>query len=103
MTDQKPTQFSGESIIERGKEIVEMGNERRLVVRRESGEPLIDVSLTVAVAAAVVFFFLPVSWIWLLVLAVVGVAMKLRIEVLREVGDGGTIEMKTKNEDAEDV
>lgn len=103
MTEQKSTQLSGDAIIERGKEIVEMGNQRRLVVRRENGEALIDVSLTVAVAAAVVFFFLPISWVWLLIAAGVGVVTKLRIEVLREVGDGGTIEMKTKNEDIEDV
>ncbi|MCB9458107.1 MAG: DUF4342 domain-containing protein [Anaerolineaceae bacterium] len=103
MTEQKPQSLSGETIIERGKEIVEMGNQRRLIIRRENGEPLIDVSLTVAVGAGVVFFFLPISWVWLLVAVVVAVAMKLRIEVLREVGDGGTIEMKHKNDEVEDV
>lgn len=91
---------TGEELLDRGKELVQQGNERRIVIRRENDEPLVDVSLTVAaVAAAVFFLFVPGSMFWAAAMAIGAIALKMRVEVLREIGDGGTIEMKSKNDD----
>ncbi|QPC82779.1 DUF4342 domain-containing protein [Phototrophicus methaneseepsis] len=102
MTQPTKRSTTGEEIIERGKDLVKQGNERRIVIRRENDEPLVDVSLTVAVAVAAVFFlFVPGSFFWAAVLAIGAIATKMRVEVLREIGDGSVIEMKKKNDEDE--
>lgn len=74
--------------VERGKLLVQEGNARRVVVRSGDGSTLFDVSLTVAVVGAgILTFLIPGGIVLMLLAAVVGIAAKVRIDILREIND----------------
>ena len=80
-------------VVQYGRDLVEAGNRRRVIIRRADGTKMLDVTVTVAAAAIVVaLFVLPFSW-WILAIAVfAGIALKLRVEVLREITGGDDID-----------
>jgi Flp pilus assembly pilin Flp len=58
MTDEKPRyeefRVSGDELLAKAKELVHEGNVRRLIIKNESGQAVIEVPLTVGVVAAAV-------------------------------------------------
>ena len=95
----KPNDKSNvDEAIERGKALIEQGNQRRLVIRTAEGQSLLDVSLTVAVIAGVILLLLPSGLFFVLLGVVVAIFTKLQVEVLREITD----DEKTISVDPED-
>lgn len=83
-------------LMEQGREWVEKGNKRHVVLRDANGKQLVSVSLTVAAIiglASVVIF--PLWGVALLVLLAIGARFK--IEVVRELTDDDSV-IKPKNE-----
>mgnify|MGYP006276849775 CR=1 FL=1 len=91
-------------IIEKGKEILEQGNIRRVVIRKEDGDTLFEVSLTVAVIAVLVLLLIgPLGVMITLGGIFYGIVTKVRIEVVRELTDGDTIvELDTGRKNTDD-
>lgn len=73
-------------VVERGKQLIEQGNMRRLVVKTNDGRTIADVPLTIVAVAA---FVTIVTWqIWLPILLVVfGIIARVKVEVVREVNE----------------
>ncbi|HWD38998.1 MAG TPA: DUF4342 domain-containing protein [Fimbriimonas sp.] len=69
---------SGGQLLDELKKIVHEGNVRHIVVKKENGEKVIEIPVTVGVVGA---FFLP---FWAAVAAVVTLAANYTIEVVRE-------------------
>ncbi len=73
---------SGEAVIAKIKEIVHEGNVRRITIKNESGETLIEIPLTLGVVGAVL---LPV---WAAIGAIAALAAHLTIVVEKVEGPG---------------
>lgn len=100
----KPNSSIGQEITERGKNLIEQGNQRRVVIRNQDGNTLVDVTVTTAAVATVLFLiFIPGSMFWSVMLVIAAIFLKLRVEILREVGTGTTVEMKSKRDEEEIV
>jgi hypothetical protein len=89
----KNVESTANQVIEQAKGLIAEGNARRVLVKVSGRtDPLLDVSLTIAVLAVVAFaIFVPGSVFWLIVVAVVAWLAKVRIEILRELGASGDI------------
>ena len=81
MTEQKcrteEFQVSGEKVIEKIKEIIHEGNIRRIIIKNEQGQVLIEIPLTLGVIGVVL---LPV---WAAIGAIAALAAKLTIVIER--------------------
>lgn len=87
MSEQK-TKETVNQLLDQGKDLVEKGNQRHIVVRTANGEKLIDVSFTVAAIVVVVLFFMqPIGWLVAIGASIYGVTKKLKIEVARTLTD----------------
>ena len=74
-------EVAGSELIKRAKELVKEGNVRRLIIRKDTGEILIEVPLTAGVA---VTLFAPT----LVALgAIAGLLTKVKIEIVRKEDD----------------
>jgi len=79
-------------LMEKGRELLEQGNMRRVVIRREDDSTLFEVSLTVAVIVAVLLLVIgPLGVMIALGSIVYGIATKVRVEVVRELTDGDKV------------
>lgn len=91
----KPKRKSEDALNEiagRGKDLLEQSNSRRFVLRTADGSTLIDVSLTVAVVIGlVVLLMVPGGLMLGIVATIVGIAAKLRVEILRELDDNDNV------------
>jgi hypothetical protein len=88
--DNKPkrTEEHVNSITDQIKEVIEQGNMRRVIVRKQDNEQLFEVSLTAAVAvAAAILIFVPGGFFISLLAVIAGIFAKLRVEILRELRD----------------
>ena len=71
-----------QNLAERGKELAEAGKQRHIVLRKQDGSQLFEVSVTVA--AAVAFFALItgfLSWPIILIAAIAAYATKVKVEL----------------------
>lgn len=89
---QKPKNTQND-LMERGKELLHQGNIRRIIIRNAEGRVLLDTSLTVATATVLgLAILLPGSGLFLALIAAVGALYaRLKIEVVRELGDGDSV------------
>lgn len=73
-------------VMERGKQLIEQGNTRRLVVKTNDGRTVGDVPLTIVAVAA---FVTIITWqIWLPILLVIfGIVARVKVEIVREVSE----------------
>ncbi len=83
-------------------EFINEGNVRRIIVRTQEGRVLLDTPVTVGAVAGVLIaatgLLIPVA----IGGALVGVAAKLRVEIVREVREGDVIESKQRVEIADE-
>ncbi|MDZ4669862.1 MAG: DUF4342 domain-containing protein [Phototrophicales bacterium] len=88
-------EVAGNQVMGKVQELIQKGNVRRLIVKSQEGRVLLDTPLTVGVGVGgVVGFF---GGIPLLLLAgAAALLTKVKIEVVREVGEGDIIESKQK-------
>lgn len=83
-------EVTGNQLVERVKELIEEGNVRRLIIRNQEGHTLLEIPLTMgAVAGGVLVFLYPLLGV---VAIGVGLVARIKIEIIREVIDGDTIE-----------
>ncbi len=80
-------EVAGSELVERARQLIEEGNVRRLIIRKPSGEILLEVPLTAGVAVGgVVTVFAPV-------LAALGAMAALlaqvKVEIVRTTGEDG--------------
>jgi hypothetical protein len=81
----------GNQLVERVQELVRQGNARRVIIRGGDGKILLDTPLTVGAGIGGALAFvggLPLAAL----AAIAAVAAKVRVEVVREVGEGDVIE-----------
>ena len=73
-------------VMERGKQLIEQGNTRRLVVKTNDGRTVGDVPLTIVAVAA---FVTIITWqIWLpILLLIFGIVARVKVEIVREVSE----------------
>lgn len=73
-------------VMERGKQLIEQGNTRRLIVKTNEGRTVADVPLTIVAVAA---FVTIITWqIWLPILLVLfGIVARVKVEIVREVSE----------------
>lgn len=88
-------------LLEQGKDIVQRGNKRHVVIRSADGTQIASVSLTVAVILGLAATILLPFW-GIIILAAAGffaAGKRLKIEVVRELSDDDSIVQgeKTKN------
>ena len=89
---QEQTKETFNQIVDQGKSLVEKGNQRHVVVRDESGKKLVDVTGTVAVVVMVALLLLqPLGGFIIAGSLIYGVVKKLKVELLRNVGDEDTV------------
>ena len=82
------------------KELIYKGNIRRLVVKNPEGRTLVEAPLTwVAVGVVLFFFFAPFALPIAILVSIVAIAMKLRVEVLREMTDDDDVIEMTLDDD----
>jgi hypothetical protein len=91
-------EVAAKDISKRLQEIIEEGNVRRIIVRTQEGRVLLDTPVTVGAVATVLVaatgLLIPVA----LGGALLGMAAKLRVEIVREVREGDIIESKQRIE-----
>jgi hypothetical protein len=89
MTDNKQNQNDAvETLIEQGKEFFSSGNTRRIILRTADGNELADVSMTVAfIGIGVLMFFGPAGFTLAFLAVIAGILAKVRVEIVRELGD----------------
>ncbi len=90
-------EMAGNQVVNKVKELIEQGNVRRLIIKTHDGRTLIDTSLTVGVGVGGVLGLIGGIPLALLATAVAFVT-KVKIEIVREVGEGDIIESKQKVE-----
>lgn len=86
--DSKNFSFTGAEVVERVKELIRAGNVRKIIVRKENGDKIIEIPVTAgAVVGGTLTLFAP--WLAILGTAAAFVA-KVKVEVQRidEDGDG---------------
>lgn len=100
MAEEKPKNTTN-TMLDQGKNLIEQGNARHVVVRTPEGKKLIDVSLTAAVIVVLVFLFLMPGWGWALIFfgVVAAIAAKLKIEVVRELNQDDNVVDVSKNDE----
>lgn len=101
MTQEK-TKETFNQIVEQGKDIVEKGNQRHIVIRDADGKKLADLSFTVVTVIAVVLLFAqPVGWLIAIAATIYGIARKLKLEILRDITDeDNVVEVNLPHEEA---
>jgi hypothetical protein len=78
-------EVAGNQVIERVQELVKEGNVRRLVIRNADDKVLMEMPLTIAAVGGGAIAI--ASW-WLAALgALVALVARVRIEIVREIGD----------------
>lgn len=82
------------------RELVDKGNQRRFIVRKENGEEVINVTLTVAVVVAIAISAI-LTPIVLVIAAIGGVLGKLSVEIAREIDDSAVVDMTDYNNEEE--
>lgn len=92
-------EVAGHQLVERVQQIIRQGNVRKIVVRSADDRVLLETSLTVSALAggalALTGALVPVA-----VLGVIAAAVsKVKIEIVREVGEHDTVEMKKNKVD----
>lgn len=101
-TVSEEVEVAAKDISKRLQEIIEEGNVRRIIVRTQEGRVLLDTPVTVgAVATALIAatgLLIPVA----LGGALLGMAAKLRVEIVREVREGDVIDSKQRIEIKQD-
>jgi len=92
MTNQTQNTSTFNDLVEKGKELVEKGNRRRVIIRNAGGKQVLEVRVTVAVAAVIIAMFIGFPG-WLLLLGVVGLGVlaKLRVEIVRDISAGDDV------------
>lgn len=94
-------EMAGNQVVDKVKELVQQGNVRRLIIKTHEGRTLIDTSLTVGVGVGGVLGM--IGGIPLAIIATaVAFVTKVKIEIVREVGEDDIIESKQKVEIAVD-
>lgn len=83
------------------RDLIDKGNARRFIVRKEDGDELINVTLTVAVVTAVVISAL-LTPIVLVLAAIGGMFAKLSVEIAREIDDSAVVDMTDYDDAAVD-
>ncbi|MEQ8677093.1 MAG: DUF4342 domain-containing protein [Aggregatilineales bacterium] len=85
-------------------DVIEKGNQRRVLIRKENGDTLVNVTLTTAVVGVGVgLIFLSQLVIPLAVIAIAaGVYTRAKIELVREVGDDSQVVTVEKAKNADD-
>lgn len=77
-------EVAGNQLVDRIKSLIQEGNVRRLIIRDQEGRTLLEVPLTIGAAAGgVLLVFAP---LWAGLGAIGALLMKVRLEVVRELG-----------------
>lgn len=79
---------SVDTLIEQGQSLIERGNSRRIILRTADGNELADIPMMTAVIGGIVLLVLGPAGFTLAFFAVIaGIIAKVRVEVVRELGD----------------
>ena len=79
-------------IVEQGKDLLSKANSRHIVIRNDRGEKVVDVTFTVAaVIAVLLLWWIPLGLPLIVIGLVYGLYAKLKLEVVRELGNGDTV------------
>lgn len=85
----------GNQLVDRVQDIIQQGNVRRLIIRSADDRVLLETSLTVGVAAGgalAIVGGLPLA----VLAAIAGAVARVKIEIVREIGDDEVLEVKKK-------
>lgn len=86
-----------EQVSDKARELLEQGNIRRFIVRKENGEELVNITLTIAIAIAV-GISLVLTPVILVLMAIGGIFAKLSVEIAREISPEQVVDM-TEHDD----
>jgi Domain of unknown function (DUF4342) len=79
-------------IVEQGKDLLSKANSRHIVIRNDRGEKVVDVTFTVAaVIAVLLLWWIPLGLPLIVIGLVYGLYAKLKLEIVRELGNGDTV------------
>ncbi|GAB4514019.1 MAG: hypothetical protein OHK0046_15520 [Anaerolineae bacterium] len=93
-------EVAGNQLVDRVQDIIKQGNVRRLVIRSADDRVLLETSLTVGAVAGSV---LVLASLPLAILATIAAAVtRVKVEIVREIGENDVIEGKSKVEIAVD-
>ncbi|TVR21620.1 MAG: DUF4342 domain-containing protein [Anaerolineaceae bacterium] len=84
-------EVAGGQVLEKVRELVKQGNVRRIIIRTQEDRVLLDTPLNVGAGAGAVAVFLG-GLPLLLVTAGVAALARVKLEIIREVGDGDILE-----------
>lgn len=88
-------EVAGNQVVSKIQDLIKQGNVRRLIVKTQDERVLLDTSLTIGVGVGGVLTFF--GGIPLMLLAgAVALLSKVRIQIIREVGEGDVVESKQK-------
>ncbi len=94
MTSPQPkTERPVDRLVEQGRELVQRGNRRHVVIRNAEGKQMATFSLTVAVIAGLAALVLLPFWgiILLVIGAFIATGAKIKVELVREVTDDDSL------------
>lgn len=90
-------EVTGNQVIGKIQEVIKKGNVRRVIVRTQDGRVLLDTTLTMSVGVGGVLTFfggMPL----ILLAGAVALLSKVKLEIVREIGEGDILESKQKVE-----
>lgn len=81
-------------VTERAKDLWAQGNVRHVILRTAEGRQLVELPLNWAVVGLFALFFISGGWFILIVAAIAGIVAKMRLEIVRDLGnDDNVVEM----------
>lgn len=87
-------------VLDQGKSLLNKASSRHLIIRKANGEKLADVSFLVAAVAVILLLWIPIGIPLALVGLAYGLYAKLKVEVVRDLGDGNTVvDYKSTNDE----
>lgn len=101
MSQQNRNQSTQQDLMNTGRDLLQAGNERHIIIRSQNGDKIVDVTFTVAaVLAVLVIFIQPLGTIALIAGVVYAIVTRARIEIVRDLrDDDNVVEIPTQRDD----
>jgi hypothetical protein len=88
-------------VVEQGKSLIQKANTRHIIIRKQNGEKVVDVTFGVAAVIALLLLWVQPFGIFLVIAGIAySFYAKLKLELVHEVGSSNNVvEMRMPNED----
>ena len=88
-------ELAGNQVVERVQDMIKQGNVRRVIIKTAEDKVLLDTTLTVGALAGGALAI--IYWPFAAIAAIAAAVARVKVEVVREIGDDEVIEVEKKS------